>query len=180
MVRRFLPQTFIGNHDVTRITSRLTDSRHLSLAIALLCMLPGVPTVYYGDEWGLLAVKEDRVGGDDAIRPALATSVEPPSPRAAAVADLYRRLIGLRRQHPWLVDATIEAPDVLTNELLAVRLTSDTGALAVVLAVGDTPADVLVAIPQGTVVAGPGSASPHSRGTAVGAPSHSVTVISGA
>ena len=65
LVRSFLPQTFVGNHDVTRLASRLTDARHLRPAVALLCTLPGVPTVYYGDEWALRGVKEDRAGGDD-------------------------------------------------------------------------------------------------------------------
>jgi hypothetical protein len=31
-----MPQTFIGNHDVTRLASRLTDERHLGHALAVL------------------------------------------------------------------------------------------------------------------------------------------------
>ena len=69
-------------------------------------------------------------------------ATHPPGPEAAAVADLHRLLIGVRRRHPWLADATVEEPDVLTNEVLAVRLTSGAHALAVVLNVGDAPADV--------------------------------------
>jgi hypothetical protein len=76
-------------------------------------------------------VKEDRAGGDDAVRPALPAGTEPPGPEAAAVADLHRQLIGLRRRHPWLADAAIEEPDLLTNEVLAVRLTSGPRTVAV-------------------------------------------------
>jgi cyclomaltodextrinase / maltogenic alpha-amylase / neopullulanase len=177
MTRGFLPQTFVGNHDVTRIASRLTDPRHLPIAVTLLCTLPGVPTLYYGDEWALRGVKEDRAGGDDAVRPALPAGTEPPGPEAAAVADLQRQLIGVRRRHPWLVDATVEAPDVLTNEVLAVRLTSGPHTLAVVLDVGDAPADVELPFPGGTVAAGAGSAHSDGGRTTIRVPAHSFTVV---
>jgi len=177
MSERFLPQTFVGNHDVTRIASRLSDARHLSIAVALLCTLPGVPTIYYGDEWGLRGVKEDRAGGDDAVRSALPAGTEPPSPDAVGVADLHRQFIGLRRRHPWLVDATIEEPDVLTNEVLAVRLTSGPRTLALILDVADTPADVVLPFPEGTIAAGPGSIQPDAGRTVVRVPPHSVTVV---
>jgi glycosidase len=154
MVRAFLPQTFVGNHDVTRLASRLDDPRHLPLALALLFALPGVPTVYYGDEFGLRGIKEDRAGGDDAVRPRLPESADPPGRESATIADLHRLLIGVRRRHPWLADAAIEQPDVLSNEVLAVRLTSGQDALGVVLNVGDAPADVRLPLPGATVLAG--------------------------
>src|SRR3954451_10311073 len=141
-LRAFLPQTFVGNHDVNRLASRLTDSRHLPLAVALLCTVPGVPTVYYGDEWALRGVKEDREGGDDAVRPAFPPTPERPEGEAAATEELHRRLIGVRRRNAWLADATVEEPDALTNDVLAFRLTSGDDTLGVVLNVGDVPADV--------------------------------------
>ena len=66
---RFAPQTFVGNHDVTRIASRLDRSEHLAHALVLLFTTGGVPTIYAGDELGYRGVKEERVGGDDAVRP---------------------------------------------------------------------------------------------------------------
>jgi len=39
----FVPQTFVGNHDVTRIASQLTDERHLPHALALLMTCGGTP-----------------------------------------------------------------------------------------------------------------------------------------
>ena len=68
-VEHFVPLTFLGNHDVTRVASQISDPRHWSHAVALLGFLPGVPCVYYGDEFGLEAVKEQRPSGDDAVRP---------------------------------------------------------------------------------------------------------------
>ena len=178
MVATFLPQTFVGNHDVTRLASRLDDARALPLALALLFSLPGVPTVYYGDEYGLRGIKEDRAGGDDAVRPPLPATQDPPDARASAVADLHRLLIGVRRRHPWLAGATVEEPDVLRNEVLAVRLTSGADALAVVLNVGDAPADVVLPLSRAELVAGSGQLQARGGSTAVQVPPHDFALVS--
>ena len=49
-VGEFAPMTFVGNHDVTRIASRLHDPGLLGHALAVLFGVSGVPSVYYGDE----------------------------------------------------------------------------------------------------------------------------------
>ena len=52
----FLPLTFLGNHDVTRMASRRSPTqRHLAHAIAVLFSVGGTPAVYYGDEQGSTA-----------------------------------------------------------------------------------------------------------------------------
>jgi hypothetical protein len=75
------------------------------------------------------------------------------------------------------VDATVEEPDLVTNDVLAVRLTSGPHALAVLIDVGDAPADVVLPFPAGTVAAGSASARPHADGTAVRVAPHSVTIV---
>jgi hypothetical protein len=35
MLETFVPQTFVGNHDVTRIASQLRDERHLAHALVI-------------------------------------------------------------------------------------------------------------------------------------------------
>ncbi len=57
---------FVDNHDVTRISSILKDKNHIPLIYGLLFGMPGIPSVYYGSEWGALGLKQD---GDDALRP---------------------------------------------------------------------------------------------------------------
>jgi glycosidase len=99
----FVPATFVGNHDVTRIASRLTEPRTLPLALVVLMTVAGTPLVYAGDELGLRGVKEERAGGDDAVRPELPPTPELPVPGAdPAVLRLHQDLIGLRRRHAWL------------------------------------------------------------------------------
>ena len=120
LLEHLVPLTFLGNHDVTRIASQVPDERHHPHAVALLGFLPGVPSVYYGDELGLRAVKEERVGGDDAIRPAMPDDPNDVPDARPEVTELYRRVLGLRRRHPWLVDARIEATEVTNTSAVVV------------------------------------------------------------
>jgi glycosidase len=57
---------FLDNHDVSRIATNLEDEALLPLAYALLFTMPGVPSVYYGGEWGFTGNKDD---GDECLRP---------------------------------------------------------------------------------------------------------------
>ena len=80
-----LAQTFVGNHDVSRLATILNDDRHFSHALAVLFCIGGVPSVYYGDEQGFRGLKEHREGGDDAIRPAFPASPAGPAARRVAL-----------------------------------------------------------------------------------------------
>lgn len=117
LLERFRPMTFIGNHDVTRIASRVGDAG-AAVALVVLMTVGGSPSIYYGDELGWRGVKEDRLGGDDAVRPPLPDSPMGLPPETWPVIELHRRLIGLRRANPWLADARTTVRE-LTNERLA-------------------------------------------------------------
>jgi cyclomaltodextrinase len=134
----FVPLTFIGNHDVTRIASRLQDSRHLAHAAVLLFTTGGSPSVYAGDEYAYQGLKEERAGGDDAVRPEFGSPATPSDQHAQDVFRLYQHLIGLRRRHPWLSSATTTALQ-LTNEQYVYQTRHDDDALVVALNVGDKP-----------------------------------------
>lgn len=60
--------TFLDNHDVSRISSALTDKRDLKLIYTLLFAMPGIPSIYYGSEWG---IEGDKKWGDHSLRPNL-------------------------------------------------------------------------------------------------------------
>lgn len=57
--------SFVDNHDVTRIASILQNPAHLDLVYAMEFGMPGIPSVYYGSEWGAEGRKE---WGDPALR----------------------------------------------------------------------------------------------------------------
>ena len=139
----FVPQTFVGNHDVTRLASKLTDERDVPLALALLCTLGGTPSVYYGDEQAFRGVKEDRAGGDDVVRPEFPAGRDDLAPYGWTTFHLHQELIGLRRRHPWLHRAKSRAVH-LTNEQLTLELTSGSDRLLLALNVADKPAELPV------------------------------------
>ena len=107
MSSRLLGWTFVGNHDVTRIASQvpLPAAR---IAWAILMTLPGLPALYYGDEYGWVGVKQECLGGDDAIRPELPHYPPSLDAEAAETLRLTRQAIQLRRTHPWLVDGSVQ------------------------------------------------------------------------
>jgi cyclomaltodextrinase / maltogenic alpha-amylase / neopullulanase len=119
------------------VASQISDPRHWSHAVALLGFLPGIPCIYYGDEFGLEAVKEHRPSGDDAVRPEmpkerwLFTHSQPELERT------YRRVIGLRRRNPWLVDAMIQIEQV-DNARLVIRAHARHGEQSLALALNLT------------------------------------------
>lgn len=132
----FAPYTFLGNHDVTRIATQIADDRHHSHALVLLLTLGGTPAIYYGDERGLEAVKEERIGGDDAIRPAYPRTPQELPAHGEHVLALHRELIALRRRHPWLHGA-VSSPVELTNERYVYVVSSGSNRLVVALNLGD-------------------------------------------
>ncbi|MBI4941906.1 MAG: alpha-amylase family protein [Actinobacteria bacterium] len=136
----FVPLTFVGNHDVTRIASKLDDPRHLPHTVAALMTLAGTPSVYYGDEYALRAVKEDRAGGDDAVRPEFPATPQEAQTLAAQGPETYRlhqELIGVRRRHPWLHDARTEVLHV-TDTAVVWRSAGGEGCLLTALSTDDT------------------------------------------
>lgn len=136
----FVPLTFIGNHDVTRIASKLEDPALLPLALVVLLTVGGTPSIYYGDEQAFRGIKEDRAGGDDAVRPAFPASRSDLSPEGWPTYRLYQELIGVRRRHAWLHSARTSVLS-LTNEQFIFVAESGGHSLIVALNLADKPAD---------------------------------------
>lgn len=60
---------FVDNHDVERIYTKLNNKAHYTPVHILMYTLPGVPSVYYGSEFGIEGKKE--AYSDDSLRPML-------------------------------------------------------------------------------------------------------------
>lgn len=100
----FAPMTFVGNHDVTRIATTLSD-RQAMFALLILCTVSGEPSIYYGDEQVFRGEKEERHGGDDAVRPAFPEGPGLLAPDGQWMYELHRKLLGFRAERPWLAQA---------------------------------------------------------------------------
>lgn len=98
--------TFVGNHDVDRIAS-LVGGDGAALAASVLFTVPGMPSVYYGDEQGFTGVRGTGMHADDPVRPPLPASPAELSPLGADLERVYRELIGFRRRHAWLSRARV-------------------------------------------------------------------------
>ena len=61
--------TFVDNHDVERIYTKLNNKAHFVPVHIMLYTLPGIPSIYYGSEFGIEGRKEP--GSDDSLRSAL-------------------------------------------------------------------------------------------------------------
>jgi cyclomaltodextrinase len=155
----FVPMTFIGNHDVTRIASKLENTRHLEHALVLLLTIGGTPSVYAGDEWAYRGVKEERVGGDDAVRPEFTSRLAGVDEHGHDIYRLHQYLIGLRRRHPWLHTARTAAAKV-SNTQYVYRTSSGSETLLVALNIDVDPMRVSLSdfgIANGRIVAGSGA-----------------------
>ncbi len=154
-LEQFVPLTFLGNHDVTRIASKLTDDQLYPHALAILMTVGGTPSVYAGDEQGFRGIKEDRPGGDEQVRPAFPANPGDLAPFGEAVFHLHQELIGLRRRHPWLQHARTEVLHV-AEEQMVYRSVGDGGAVVLALNLSDEGVS-LPAPGTSEVLAGPGA-----------------------
>jgi cyclomaltodextrinase / maltogenic alpha-amylase / neopullulanase len=159
MVASFLPTVFIGNHDTTRIASSLTDPRHLPHALVVLLTAGGIPAIYAGDEEGFTGVKEDRAGGDDAVRPPFPDDPSGLSPLGEPILRLHQRLISLRRRKPWLVDGVYEQVR-LDDDALVYRMTARSGDDSILVALNMSERAIEVEVPGGHRVL-EGGTGPH-------------------
>jgi len=91
---------FVDNHDVERIRTKLINKNHFPPVHILLYTLPGVPSVYYGSEFGIEGKKERF--SDDSLRPALQLSNFPNAPVENPQTRLITALGKLRQNTPAL------------------------------------------------------------------------------
>ena len=101
------PQTFLGNHDVTRLASQLNDERHIGHALAILFTRRRHTERLLRRRAGLAGIKEDRLAVTTKSAPLPPSPAELP-PEGWPTYRLHQRLIGFRRRHPWLVRARID------------------------------------------------------------------------
>lgn len=106
--------TFTDNHDEDRIASKLREPDHLFPVYQLLFTLPGIPSVYYGSEWGIQGARTRE--SDEALRPAL--SLKDMEQTICPITDHIAALARIHRDNPELHDGTYKEL-LLTNRQYA-------------------------------------------------------------
>ncbi|MDY2937773.1 MAG: alpha-amylase family glycosyl hydrolase [Fusicatenibacter sp.] len=89
--------SFVDNHDVDRLASKLGIKENLIPVYGLLCFLPGIPSVYYGSEFGIEGRKEG--GNDDPLRPALNLEECREHPAVPGLCEWIETLFKVRKRH---------------------------------------------------------------------------------
>ena len=89
---------FVDNHDVERISSKLRNKAHFLPVHVLLYTLPGIPSVYYGSEFGIEGKKEKY--SDASLRPRL--DLEELTREPNACLEIIKALGSIHKREPAL------------------------------------------------------------------------------
>ena len=87
---------FLDNHDVNRIATIINDKRYLNNIYTLLFTIPGVPSIYYGSEWG---IEGDKSITDLNLRPELSIDNFDNDDKSKKLEDFITKLISIRKNN---------------------------------------------------------------------------------
>jgi len=135
---------FADNHDVNRVASTLAQPSHLYPLYVLLFSMPGIPSLYYGSEWGYPGVKAQE--SDAPLRPRLRlvdARAGAPQPDLEAV---IRRLARIRQEREALKSGVYRQLSVAHEQFAFLRQTSDEAAV-ILLNASDKPVKLNVDLP---------------------------------
>ena len=135
---------FVDNHDVERIYTKLNNKAHYMPVHILLYTLPGVPSIYYGSEFGIEGKKERF--SDDSLRPAFALS----DYAEAAEKNSFTRLIaalGKTRQNTKALSYGDFKELLLTNRQYA--FSRNHNGESVLVCVNNDDSDYVMTLPAG-------------------------------
>jgi len=121
--------SFVDNHDVSRIATILNNPNHLPLIYAMMFGMPGIPTIYYGSEWGATGNKGD---GDPALRPSFE------APEWKDLTDRIAAMIKARREEKALSYGSFKSL-VLTNRQCVYERERDEGRIIVAINADENP-----------------------------------------
>ena len=126
---------FVDNHDVERLASILKEKKHIENVYTLLFTIPGIPSIYYGSEWGLEGKKDK--GSDKGLRPEL-DLLEMLKLDQKLVMHIYE-LSTIKKKYKALTEGMYEQIIVKNEQLLFAR-TCGTSKVYVALNLADSEA----------------------------------------
>jgi len=131
--------SFADNHDVDRIAGKLKDARHLHPLYCLLFSMPGIPSVYYGSEFGVKGSKTDC--SDAALRPELDIAAMAKRGESEELRGTISRLAALHVSCPALQTGNYEQLYVSMKQICFARQAGGQ-TLAVVVNASPEPAEI--------------------------------------
>lgn len=136
--------TFVDNHDVERIFTKLNNKSHFLPVHIILYTLPGIPSIYYGSEFGIEGRKE--IHSDDSLRPALDYN----NYQSAINTNQYTKLISalgkIRKNTPALIYGDYKEKILQTTHFAYERTFNNQ---SVIITVNNSDNDVSMSISSG-------------------------------
>lgn len=129
---------FADNHDTDRVAFSITEKRKLFLLYALLFTMPGIPSVYYGSEWGLATTKKC---GDEAVRPELNFDLISSQPHVVGLCESIKKFAQIRHTHESLRYGSYKELFVSNGQFAFCRV-SEHERMIVILNLKSTTADL--------------------------------------
>ncbi len=105
--------TFVDNHDVERIYTKLQNKSHFVPVHIMLYTLPGIPSIYYGSEFGIEGKKES--SSDDSLRPSLSFEDYKDAIKTNPCTQLIATLGKIRQNTPALCYGDYKELDLQTT-----------------------------------------------------------------
>ncbi len=136
--------TFVDNHDVERIYTKLKNKAHFVPVHVMLYTLPGIPSIYYGSEFGIEGRKER--SSDDSLRPALNLEDYKDAVKTNPCTKLISALGRIRQNTPALTHGDYKELELQTTHF-AYERTLDGKSVIVTVNNGDN--DVEMSLPCG-------------------------------
>ena len=135
---------FSDNHDVERLPNKLRNREHIRHIAILVYSLWGIPSIYYGSEFGIEGKKE--WGSDWPLRPCLELSDYADAERTNPVTSVYKVLGKCKAELPEMTYGEVKELQ-LTTQCYAFARVLDGKAVVAVLNNGDTPAQLEFQLP---------------------------------
>ena len=134
--------TFVDNHDEDRIATKLNLREHLFPIYLCLFTLPGIPSVYYGGEWGIEGKRTNT--SDEALRPAI--SIEQEGELHCELTDLIAQLGQIHSQQEPLHTGRYQEL-LLTNRQYAFARHGEDSVIIAAVNNDDEPASLSIPVP---------------------------------
>ncbi|MEE1085833.1 MAG: alpha-amylase family glycosyl hydrolase [Schaedlerella sp.] len=129
--------TFVDNHDVERIYTKLKNKSHFVPVHVMLYTLPGIPSIYYGSEFGIQGRKEQY--SDESLRPALNYKDYKDAIKTNACTKLIAALGRIRQNIPALCHGEYKELELQTTYFVYERTF---GGKSVIITVNNADNDV--------------------------------------
>jgi cyclomaltodextrinase / maltogenic alpha-amylase / neopullulanase len=123
MYRNLFLYNFTDNHDVDRVMTSLKNPMHAFPLYMMFFTIPGIPSIYYGSEWGVKGKKGKYDDYD--LRPEMNIGQLTGGANNGDLYNTIKKLIGLRKNHVSLRHGSYRQIFLNHNQIVFLRETAN-------------------------------------------------------